>query len=96
MSCLKAVADGVEITIKVVPGASRDGIVGLLGDALKVRVSAPPEKGKANAAVIELLAEALGVSVRSISVISGAASPRKILHVSGQSLIQVQTALGIR
>jgi len=95
MSCLKAVADGVEITIKVVPGASRDGIMGLLGDALKVRVSAPPEKGKANAAVIELLAEALGVSVKNISVISGAASPRKVLHVSGQSLIQVQTALGV-
>jgi uncharacterized protein (TIGR00251 family) len=95
MSCLKAVPDGVELTVKVVPGASRDRIMGLLGDALKVQVSAPPEKGKANAAVIELLAEALALSERSISLISGPASPRKTFHISGRSLVQVQAALRV-
>ncbi|MGB9626422.1 MAG: DUF167 domain-containing protein, partial [Phycisphaerae bacterium] len=46
---------GVEVAVKVVPGSSRDRIMGVLGDALKIAVAAPPEKGKANQAVIEVL-----------------------------------------
>ena len=48
------------LRVKVVPGSSRDGIVGRLGDALKIKVTAPPKKGKANEAVVELLAAAVG------------------------------------
>ncbi len=95
MSCLKAVADGVEINVKVVPGASRDRIMGLLGDALKVQISAPPEKGRANAAVIEVLAKALGVSGKSISLVGGVTSPRKSFHIYGRSVSEVRAALGI-
>lgn len=95
MSWLKPIADGVEIAVKVVPGASRDRVMGLLGDALKVQVSAPPEKGRANAAVIEVLAEALGVSAKSISLVGGATSPRKSFHIRGWSASEVQAALGI-
>ena len=47
---------------KVVPGSSRNRIVGWLGDALKINVTAPPEKGKANEAVVELLSMKLGIS----------------------------------
>ncbi len=93
--CLKSVSGGVEITVKVVPGASRERIAGLLGDALKVQVSAPPEKGKANRAVTALLAEMLGVSVRDVEVIAGAISPRKVIRVRGVTVGQVRTALNL-
>ncbi len=94
MQCLKSVAEGVEITVKVVPGASRDGIVGPLGDALKLRVSAPPERGRANAAVEALLANALGVTGRDVSVIKGRTSPRKTVLVRKLSIEQVANGLG--
>ena len=93
MGCLKAVADGVEITVKVVPGASRDRIVGLLGDALKIQVSAPPERGKANAAVSTLLANALDISAKDVSVIRGITSPRKTVLVRGISLAEAEKNL---
>jgi uncharacterized protein len=95
MGCLRAVSEGIEITVKVVPGASRDRIAGLLGDALKIQVSAPPERGKANDAVARLLADALGVSARSVSVISGTTSPRKIVLARGCSVDQASVKLGI-
>jgi uncharacterized protein (TIGR00251 family) len=69
------------LNLKVVPGASKNEIVGWMGDVLKVRVSAPPEKGRANAAVCELLAAALGVSVKRVQVVSGETSQRKVVEV---------------
>lgn len=71
------------LSLKVVPGSSRDEIVGWLGDAIKVKVKAPPEKGRANEAVVALLAERLGVDVSTISVVSGHGSPAKIVAVDG-------------
>jgi hypothetical protein len=59
------------ISLKVVPGSSRDEVVGWLGDSLKVKVEAPPEKGRANEAVVALLADRLGVDASSIAVVSG-------------------------
>ena len=86
-------AQGVIISVKVVPGSSRDKIVGLLGDCLKVTTSAAPEKGKANAAVAKILAKALGVDSGSVELISGPASPRKQFHVTSISVDAVQKAL---
>jgi len=78
------VADAVSmLEVKVVPGARRDVLVGWLGEALKVRVSAPPEKGKANAAVVRLLARELGVAPERIEIVSGHGSPRKRLAIEG-------------
>jgi uncharacterized protein (TIGR00251 family) len=71
------------ISLKVVPGSSRDEVVGWLGDSLKVKVKAPPEKGRANEAVVALLADRLGVDASSISVVSGHGSPAKIVAVDG-------------
>ena len=71
------------LSLKVVPGASRDEIVGWLGDSLKVKVKAPPEKGRANEAVVALLAEHLGIDASSIAVVSGHGSPAKIVAVDG-------------
>lgn len=69
--------------MKVVPGASRDGVAGWLGDRLKVRVRQPPEGGRANAAVAALLAEALGVDVEEVTLVAGDTSPRKTFAVAG-------------
>jgi uncharacterized protein len=78
-------ARGIRFAVKVVPGASRDRVVGELGDALKVAVSKPPEAGAANAAVVELLAAALGVPRAAVQVLHGHSSPRKEIHVAGVS-----------
>lgn len=71
-------ADGaLLIRVKVVPSATRDQLAGALGDRLKVRVKAPPENGKANDAVRELLARALGVPLNAVELALGAQSPLK-------------------
>jgi hypothetical protein len=75
--------DGVEIDLKVVPGASRDEVAGTLGDRIKVRTNAPPEGGKANKAIAKLLAKALGVPTRDVVLSTGASSPEKTVRVSG-------------
>jgi uncharacterized protein (TIGR00251 family) len=71
------------ISLKVVPGSSRDEVVGWLGDSLKVKVKAPPEKGWANEAVVALLADRLGIVASSIAVVSGHGSPTKVVAVEG-------------
>jgi uncharacterized protein (TIGR00251 family) len=87
---LRAVGDGVQFAVKVVPGAARDRVVGLLGNRLKVQVAAPPEGGKANARLCELLAAELGVATRAVQVISGAGNARKIVAVQGLTLATAQ------
>lgn len=69
--------------VKVVPGSSRDVIVGWLGDALKLKVAAPPEKGRANEAVIALLADKLGIGPDQITILSGQTSAAKVLEIDG-------------
>jgi len=75
----------VRLKIKVIPGASRNQISGWLGDRLKVRVQAPPESGKANKAVIKLLASALNIPRHDITITSGGASPRKTIDIKSLS-----------
>lgn len=69
--------------VKVVPGSSRDRVVGWYGDAVKVQVSAAPEKGKANAAVARVLAECFGVKLSAVELVGGAGNPRKQFRISG-------------
>jgi uncharacterized protein (TIGR00251 family) len=72
----------VTIRVKVVPGSSCSEVVGDLGDGtLKVKVAAPPEKGKANDAVRELLAAHYGVPRNAVTIVSGHASPRKLVKI---------------
>jgi uncharacterized protein (TIGR00251 family) len=80
------------LSLKVVPGSSRDEIVGWLGDSLKVKVKAPPEKGRANEAVIALLADRLGIDAASIAVVSGHESPAKVVAVDGMDDEAVRAA----
>lgn len=76
----KTVAGGLELRLKVVPGASRSAIAGELGDRLKVKVAAPPEDGKANAAVCAVLGKWLGAPVE---VIAGHGNPLKTVLARG-------------
>jgi len=71
------------LKVKAVPGASRSEIVGRLGEALKIRVAAPPEGGKANREILELLAERLGLPAASVTLVSGAASSAKVVELRG-------------
>lgn len=79
--------------MKVVPGASRDSLAGWLGDALKVRVAAAPEKGKANAAVERMLARALGLPPKSVRIVAGVTSTRKTMEIDGLSAAEVRARL---
>jgi uncharacterized protein (TIGR00251 family) len=87
----------VSITLKVrlQPRSSRDGIDGLHGDALKVKVTAPPVEGKANKAVKKLLAEVLKLSPSQIEIVAGERSREKLLRISGISRAEMERALGI-
>jgi uncharacterized protein (TIGR00251 family) len=80
--------------LKVVPGASRDRIVGALGDALKVAVSKPPADGAANEAVVKLLASALDVPESSVAIVRGHSSPRKEVLITNVSIDDVRNRIG--
>jgi uncharacterized protein (TIGR00251 family) len=81
------------LRVKVVPGSSREGIAGWLGDSLKVRVQAPAERGKANAAVERIVAEALGVPETCARIVMGRGSARKLIEISGLSESEVHRRL---
>jgi uncharacterized protein len=73
------------ISLTVAPGAQRAGVVGRHGDGWKVRVAAAPERGRANEAVLELVADVLGVRRSDLALVSGHASRHKVVAVSGLS-----------
>jgi len=75
--------DGLTLEVRVQPKAASDRIAGLHGEALKVAVTAAADRGKANRALIALLAEKLGLKKQNISIISGRSSRSKILKISG-------------
>jgi hypothetical protein len=74
---------GVRFSVRVQPRASRGGVDGVHGDALKVRLMAPPVEGAANEALVALLADELGVGRRAIRIVAGASSRSKIVEVDG-------------
>jgi uncharacterized protein YggU (UPF0235/DUF167 family) len=82
-----------KIKIKVVPGASGSGVSGWLGEYLKVRVSQPPEKGKANAAVEAVICNALHLPDGSAKIVSGLSSQRKTVEIHGLTSAQIHQRL---
>ena len=80
---IQTTEEGVSFVVKVVPGSSRTAVTGTLDRMLKVKVAAPPEKGKANEALIGLLAKALGVKNSAITITSGQTKPVKHVTVRG-------------
>lgn len=81
--------DDVLIHIKAVPGASRDQVAGAVGDRLKVRISAPPEGGKANKAICRLLAKAVGAKAKDVTIESGQTNPEKIIRIAGATVEEI-------
>lgn len=80
---ITALSDGtLVIRIKAVPGARSAGFAGLLGDRLKVRLTQPPEGGKANDELRRLIAAALAVPLRQVSIASGQTQAQKTIHIS--------------
>ena len=71
------------LAVHVQPGAKKSGVVGEHGDALKIRLAAPPVDGKANAALIEFLATRLGIARAQVTLKSGQTSRRKVLEIDG-------------
>ena len=82
----------VLLPVKIVPGASRTRYLGEWQGRARIAVAAAPEKGKANAALAEFLAEQLGVSKRSVTVVAGATTPLKTVRIEGASLDAVRAA----
>ena len=96
MAFFRSVQDGIILTVRATPKASRNAVVGAMptpdGMALKVAVTAPADQGKANAAVIAVLAEAFGVAKRDVELMSGETDRRKVLRVTGNPATLAATA----
>ncbi len=80
---------GVTFAVRVVPRSSRNQIIGVEGGALKIKLTAPPVEGAANAALIEFIAEWLGVRRSAVSIVSGDKARNKIVKVMGVTRSQV-------
>ena len=83
----------VSITLRVTPSASRDAVVGWQGDMLRLRVAAPAQRGKANEAVLRLLASALGIERRRLRIVRGHTSRQKMVSVDGLDEAEVRARL---
>ena len=81
------------IRLRVVPGSGSTGIVGRYGRAWKIRVAAPPERGKANDAVVRLLARTLGLPARSVTLVSGHGARDKMVELAGIDPAETESRL---
>ena len=84
---------GFRLRVRVAPGSSASGVVGRHGDAWKVRVNAPPERGRANEAVLGVLADALRVRRDDIRLLRGGAGKDKLVEVAGITAAEAERRL---
>lgn len=92
---IREIEGGVVFTAKVVPGSSRTALCGVLDRMIKVKVSAAPEKGKANRCLIAFLAKQLGVKKNAVTIVSGAGSGVKQVRVAGVTSEVLSRELGL-
>jgi uncharacterized protein (TIGR00251 family) len=83
----------IRVRVKAVPGASRSSVE-FLGDMIKVRIQAPPEKGKANAAIEALLASTLKLPAGAVTITGGHTSPLKTVTIEGLDEAELYRRLG--
>lgn len=93
MSWLAADGAGVTLRLHIQPGAKRTGVAGLHGEALKIRLAAPPVDGKANACLIEFLADALGLPKSAVRIVGGETSRAKRVRIDGVDAARVLSCL---
>ena len=93
--CLRESGGAVLLSLKVVPRASRNELAGVTGNELRLRVTAPPVDSAANHAVVEFLADCLGIPRRDLVLIRGATSPHKTVSITGVPADEVARRLGI-
>ena len=79
--CFKIVGNDIVIKVKIVPGSSKDKIIGVYNDALKIAIAAPPVEGKANKKCIAYLAKYFEVAKSKIEIISGQTSKNKLIKI---------------
>lgn len=89
-----AVPASCRLEVKVIPGASRDEVAGTMGNAVKIKLRAPPVEGRANEALVEFLSEQLDLPRRAISLERGDTSRQKLLRIEGLDLATVRARLG--
>ena len=88
----RVAGDGrITLTLHIQPGAKKTEFAGLHGDALKIRLAAPPVDGKANEALIKFMAERLGLARSDVTLKSGQTSRRKVLEVAGADAALIAT-----
>jgi len=95
MAVIEAADGGVLLRVRVQPRASAERIEGVHGDQLRVRLTAPPVDGAANAACVALLAKRLGVSRSRVQIRAGLKGRDKVLYIADLTPEQAATALGI-
>jgi uncharacterized protein (TIGR00251 family) len=93
--CLKESSGSVLLSLKIVPRASRNEIVGISGNELRLRVTAPPVDSAANGAVLDFLAEHLGIPRRNLQLVRCATNPHKVVSISGMALAEISRRLGL-
>ena len=93
MGWLQETKDGVTLTVKAVPRASKSEVVGADDDRLRVRVKAPPVDGKANEALVKFFAEFFGVPKGSVSIVSGDTARLKRIRITGLAADKAKGAL---
>ncbi len=87
------IADGCSLAVKVHPGARSNGVTGLHAGAVKISLTTPPTDGRANEALVALLAELLRLPKTRISILKGTTSRTKLLRIDGKSAAEVQSTL---
>lgn len=86
-------ADPLRLQLKVAPKAARDAVNGWIGETLKVSVTAAPERGKANEAVVALLATTLGLPRSALSIVRGHGSVHKLVEIRGLDAAELRRRL---
>lgn len=87
--------EGVLFQIKVLPRSARSEVTGVHGDALKIKITAPPVEGKANEEIVRFLAKRLGVKSAQVSIVNGGHSQIKTIAVSGMTGQQIRERLDL-
>ena len=86
--------DILTLTLHVQPGAKRTDVAGLHGEALKIRLAAPPIEGRANEALLKFIADAFGVPLRQVELKQGGQSRHKVVAITG-SKVEPESMLGV-